>query len=204
MFNRIEHDKKYRLEHRDERNEYNKKYCRDNSEKIRERRKQYYEKNKEKLNQYNRLWYERNKEYRKEYFQEYRERFNEYWRYRYKTDLKYNLNNKISAGISQSLKKNKNGCHWENLVNFTLTGLIKHLKKTMPQGYAWKNYLEGKLHIDHIIPIRAFEFKTPKDKEFKECWSLYNLRLLPAKENRLKQKNIINPILLGLLLKEAI
>ena len=122
---------------------------------------------------------------------------------RQKKEISFIINNRISSLINSSLKGNKAGRHWENLVGWTLIDLIRRLKKTIPQGYCWQDCFNGKLQIDHILPRRIFQFKTPEDKEFKQCWSLYNLRLLPAKENILKNANITNPILLGLLLKET-
>jgi len=116
--------------------------------------------------------------------------------------LSSRLNKNMGSNVWDSIKNNKNGRHWEDLVNYTLSGLIKHLKKTIPEGHIWQDYLEGKLHIDHIIPKRAFTFNKPDDEEFKQCWSLYNLRLLPASKNKSKQDRITNPILLGLLIKE--
>jgi hypothetical protein len=117
----------------------------------------------------------------------------------HKEILKSNINNNMRSGISLSIRKQQ-WWHWEDLVGYTLENLIKHLKKTMPKGYTWQDYLKGELHIDHIIPIRAFMFKSPKDKEFKQCWDLENLRLLPAKENEIKRDKITNPILLNLLI----
>ena len=117
--------------------------------------------------------------------------------------LKYRVNSNIHKAIWKSLKGNKMGRRWESLVNYTLNDLKKRLNKTMPEDNTWNDFMEGNLHIDHILPIKLFQFKTPEDKEFKQCWSLYNLRLLPAKENLSKNANITNPILLGLLLKET-
>ena len=122
---------------------------------------------------------------------------------RRKTNLKFNLQSKIGRAILKSLKGNKAGRHWETLVGYTLKDLIKQLKTTMPEGYTWQDYLDGKLHVDHIIPIRAFVFDKPEDPEFKDCWSLWNLRLLAVEENLKKNSNFDNPILLGLLLKWA-
>ncbi len=64
--------------------------------------------------------------------------------------------------------------------------------------------MNGALHIDHIIPIRAFTFNKPEDKEFKQCWSLWNLRLLTKEKNLKKNESFDNSILLGLLLKEMV
>ena len=40
-----------------------------------------------------------------------------------------------------------------------------------------------KWQIDHIIPESDFNYITPNDPEFKECWALKNLRPLSAKQN---------------------
>ncbi|GAI73524.1 unnamed protein product, partial [marine sediment metagenome] len=44
----------------------------------------------------------------------------------------------------------------------------------------WKDYLNRDLHIDHIIPKSAFNFTKPEHTDFKRCWALDNLRLLPV------------------------
>ena len=121
----------------------------------------------------------------------------------YRGSIKHKLNDKISTLISKSLKNNKEGWRWESLLGYTLNDLIKRLKATIPEGYTWEDYLSSKLHLDHIIPIRAFDFNTEEDVELKQCWSLYNLRLYPAKDNVLKGDRINNSILLGLILKRG-
>ena len=153
-----------------------------NREDKKEQDKKYYIKNRENLLKQHKQWYENN-----------RERKNRHKKYKRKTDLKFNLNEKISHAINFSLKGNKNGRHWETLVNYTLDDLIKRLKKTMPKGYTWQDYLEGKLHLDHIIPISAHNFTTSKHIDFKRCWSLSNLQLLPAKENLAKHDKLYKP-----------
>ena len=115
-------------------------------------------------------------------------------RERQKKDLKYRLNHRIRNLITCHMKKSqKKGRHWEDLVGYTVTQLKKRLQKTIPQGYIWQDFLEGKLHIDHIIPISAFNFTEPEHTDFKRCWSLNNLRLLPAKENIIKGAKLEKP-----------
>lgn len=157
-----------------------KQYDDDHQEKIKEYKQKYYQDNKIKLNEDNRKWIKNKR----------------------KTDIKFNLVSKIRFAIWKTLKGNKNGWHWEDLIGYTLNDLIKRLKQTMPEGYTWDDYMQGKLHIDHIVPIRAFTFKTPQDKEFRWCWDLCNLRLLTSKKNISKKDNLDKPILLGLLIKE--
>ena len=47
----------------------------------------------------------------------------------------------------------------------------------------WNNY-GGIWEIDHKKPIASFNIISYEDSEFKECWSLDNLRPLSLYENR--------------------
>jgi len=118
---------------------------------------------------------------------------------KHKNDLKTIINNRMRCGIGHSLKiGTKNGNHWEFLVPYTYKQLEIRLKSTIPKEYTWKDFLSCKLEIDHIIPINAFNFEKPEDFDFKRCWALSNLRLLPAKENMIKHNKLIKPFQLGL------
>ena len=65
--------------------------------------------------------------------------------------------------------------------------------KTLPVGHTWTDFLEGDFHIDHIIPCAAFNFQSPEDPDFKRCWALSNLQLLPAEENLKKGAKLLQP-----------
>jgi len=54
----------------------------------------------------------------------------------------------------------------------------------------WNNY-GSYWHVDHIKPVALFNFNAPDDKEFKECWSLENLRPLEKIENIKKGKKYV-------------
>ena len=101
---------------------------------------------------------------------------------------KNRLNSNISRSIRSSLKSNKNGNHWENLVDYTLQNLLIHLEKQFKRGMNWENM--GKWHIDHIIPISLWNFNSYNDREFKQCWALANLQPLWASENLFKGNNV--------------
>lgn len=151
----------------------------------------------EKYKEYQKQWYDNDKENmlkrKRNRKQKQKDYIREYYNRRRKTDLKFNLKGKMGTAICYSLKGNKKGRHWENLVGYKLKDLIKHLKKTMPEGYNWRDYLEGKLHIDHIIPISAFNYEKPEHTDFKRCWSLNNLRLLTVRENLIKHNKLTKP-----------
>lgn len=99
----------------------------------------------------------------------------------------------ISAQIRFALKGHKHGRRWEHLVGYSAAGLEAHLKTTLPTGYSWNDYVAGRLEVDHVVPISAHNFTTADDIDFYRCWSLGNLRLLPAAENLRKGGKLLNP-----------
>ena len=201
MLDKKEYDKKYYLENRERILRIKKQYQENNYETIRKKKKEYYLKNIEKILDKRKQWCkenpekvkEDNKNYIKNNKEKVRERKRIYCKNKRKTDLRYNLSKKISRAVSYSLREGKNGRCWEDLVGYTANDLIRHLKGTMSNGYTWQDYIEGKLHVDHKIPISAHNFTKPEHADFKSCWALSNLRLLPAKENMVKNNKLSNP-----------
>jgi len=211
---RSQYDKEYRLKNK----EKIKEYRRINKDKIKKYHKEYHKKHKKTLCNRSAEYYENNKdkmrEYHKEYDREYRlknkekikeyrlknkdkmreyrqktiEKMREYNNIRYKTDSRFKLNKNISNLIRTSIKGNKNGKHWEDLVGYTLNDLKAHLEKQFTDGMNWNNY--GEWHIDHIIPLSAFNFTKPKHIGFRKAWTLENLQPLWAEENLSKNAKL--------------
>jgi len=169
----------------------------DNPEKVKEQKKRWAENNPEKVKEASKKWAKDNpekvKESQRNRCKKNPEYHKKYMKYRRRTDSKFNLNHRTSGEIYKSLKGNKKYRKWEDLVGYSLNDLIKRLKFTMPKGYSWNDYLQGRLHVDHIIPISAHNFNKPEHSDFKRCWALSNLRLLPAKENLIKHSKLSRP-----------
>jgi hypothetical protein len=113
---------------------------------------------------------------------------------RYHTNAMYNTHSKVTVAIRHHLKeaglsKNRQRTFGE-ILPYTKEQLIERLKATMPRGYKWQDYLDGKLHIDHIIPKAMFHFTSVDDAAFKACWALANLQLLPRLDNIRKNDKI--------------
>ncbi|MBA7589759.1 hypothetical protein ES708_31848 [subsurface metagenome] len=164
----------------------------DDKEKIREYTNEYYRQynieNREKVRRIQRVYHMEN-------FEEISDRRKKRSKIRYKTDLKFNINSRMGGMVWHSLKAKgvKAGRKWEILVDYNINDLIKRLKKTMPKGYTWKDFLKGKLEIDHIIPVDVFNFDKTEHTDFKRCWALSNLRLLTKRENRIKSNKLNKP-----------
>lgn len=93
------------------------------------------------------------------------------------------LCNRISMGVRVALRRvgaHKLGPTFE-VLGYDVATLRLHLERQFMKGMNWANI--GKWHIDHIIPVSAFEFTSEDDPEFKAAWALSNLRPLWGPEN---------------------
>lgn len=152
----------------------------DNQEHLKKYRKEYNKRNKLKKDGQNKIYYQQNKKY-----------YNDYYSTKYRNEKKFNLTQRMYSLTRQCILKNKSGWGWESYVGYTLKDLVSRLKDVLPEGYTWQNYLDGKLEIDHILPISAFNYSEPNNYEFQECWALENLRLITPKENRSKGSKVL-------------
>lgn len=189
-------NKKYREANKDRINAQIKAYHETNRDEIKIYKKIYHQKNKVKMKIYNKIYYETNKDkikkQTKTYYETHKEKIGVfrriYEKQRRKVDPKFRLNRNISKAIWLSLKESKKGAHWEFLVGYTIETLKKHLEKLFIKGMTWENY--GKWHIDHEIPISAFNFTNSEHRDFSRAWALSNLQPMWASENHKKYNKL--------------
>jgi len=123
-----------------------------------------------------------------------KENYNKYHR-EYRKNPKNIVSDRLRHSINYSLRRMnipRDGKNLKEMVTYSIEDLTKKLKETIPKGYTWQDFLDGKLDIDHKKPIVLFNYRDQKDKEFKECWALKNLRLLPIYKNRSRKFNDYN------------
>jgi hypothetical protein len=135
-------------------------------------------------------WRENNKYRRKNVWRKYS--------LKQKKDPGWVLQRRISIAIRTSIRLSKAGRKWETLVGYTVEELKQHLEKQFVRGMTWERM--ELWHIDHIIPISAFNFGKPEDIDFQRYWALRNLRPLWAKENHIKHARLSEPFQPSLLL----
>lgn len=124
----------------------------------------------------------------KEEHKKIKDRRNKRQRERLKTDEQFIVHNRMSGAIRSLLRKRgieKGNSTWLEFVDYDKEQLVSHLKESLDRlgKYSWSDFIQGKLHIDHIKPQSLFKFDSPHHPEFKKCWALSNLQLLPAEEN---------------------
>lgn len=95
---------------------------------------------------------------------------------KYMRDPGRRLSSRMSAAVRKRLGlrgASKGGRSWEALVGYTTEQLKARLEALFEPGMTWENH--GEWHVDHVVPVRAFEFAGPEDEGFRRCWALDNL-----------------------------
>jgi hypothetical protein len=88
-----------------------------------------------------------------------------------KSDKSYVLKNRMRCLMYSSIRKSKDGRKWQDLVGYSISDLKEHLEKKFTKGMTWEKFIAGAIHIDHKVPISAFNFTRPEEIDFKRCWA---------------------------------
>lgn len=103
-----------------------------------------------------------------------------------KHNATYALKNRVRILMYHSLRKTKSSRRWIDLVGYSIDDLRKRIEVQFDKDMSWERFMAGDIHIDHIIPVSAFNYTKPEDIDFKRCWALSNLQPL-WKEDNLKK-----------------
>jgi hypothetical protein len=98
----------------------------------------------------------------------------------------------VANGVRRFLKSDgKRGRRTFDCLPYTPEQLVLHLERRFAPGMSWDNY--GQWHIDHVVPISAFNFETVEHVDFQRAWALSNLQPLWAAENQSKRARLDVP-----------
>lgn len=154
--------REYRIKNRDKILEYDRKYNDLNREKHNEQSKEYYNKNKDVI----------------------------YMRHKQKTeqDISYKINCNVHKCINHVLTDRYNTTLYFKYLRYNAKQLRQHLESQFTPEMSWDNY--GLVwEIDHVIPKNQFQFESYDDLQFKQCWSLSNIRPILKSDNRARPKD---------------
>jgi len=102
---------------------------------------------------------------------------------------KNKISKRLSNAIRGSLKGNKNGRHWEDIVGWTLQQFKNRFNQLFKPGMTWENH--GTVwDIDHIQPLSIHNITSTDCTDCKRAWELSNLQPLFKKENRSKSNKL--------------
>jgi len=124
------------------------------------------------------------------------------YRIRYRMDLDFNLKKRVRVqhakkakrdGVSDlirsAIRRNGASNRVEELCGYSISELRQHIERQFTKGMTWDRYMAGEIHIDHIVPQKAFNMQD--DNEWRACWALTNLQPLWAKDNLTKGGKIL-------------
>jgi len=176
------------------------KYRQNNIEKLREISKTYYTEHKEDIKE---RYQEKKKEWNRVYYENNKSKIlisrQKYVTNRYNIDSCFRIRKVISKAIYRGLKRNystkqNNSCL--RFLPYSIQELNVHLESQFEPWMSWDNYGKYNVNtwddndqstwtwqIDHVIPQSTFKYTSMEDEEFKQCWSLDNLRPLSSKKN---------------------
>lgn len=126
------------------------------------------------------------------------------YKVRYHCDDEYRISERIRRQIKKKYKEAKGDCYIasvlkngiknssivKELVGCDMVELREHLASTLPSEYEWDDFLNGDMHIDHIIPKDMFDV-IGSESEARLCWNVNNLRLIPKQYNMKKSNKAV-------------
>ena len=120
-----------------------------------------------------------------------KKRQREYQIKRNKTDIQFRLLQLFRKRTGMAIKKNYGAKAYKTieLLGCSIKDVRIHLEKQFKNGMTWENYGRFGWHIDHIIPISAFNLR--KKEEQKKAFHYTNLQPLFWKENLAKGAKIL-------------
>jgi hypothetical protein len=187
---------RYREKHKDDLRKKKQIFYQKNKKQINEKNKTYYQQHKEEIRIKAMAYYQNNKDATKE-------RSYAWLKNKLSKDPVFRMIHRFRFLIGYALRGKKNRRRWESLVGYTPEQLKNHIESLFVDGMSWDNYGRGGWHIDHIIPISAFNFEKPEDLDFKRCWSLSNLQPMWEQENFRKNRFLKKSFQPSLLLGES-
>ena len=157
-------------------------YNKINKDKIKIRRRKHYLENSERIKERVRKYRINNREKSNANKRKYRKQ--------QRQNPTYRLLNNFRGAVWRSLRENKNGEHWEDIVGYSINDLKLHLEANFKDGMTWENYGKNGWEVDHIIPVSMFNINNFNSPGFKKAWALENLQPMWAEENQKKGNKI--------------
>lgn len=113
-------------------------------------------------------------------------------RAKFRSKPKNKLADAISTGVRDAIKGRKVKRTFE-MLGYSPEELMAHLEKHFLPVMTWENYGRNGWHVDHVIPLSAFNFETHEHVDFARAWALSNLRPLWEPDNIRKHAKLSAP-----------
>jgi len=132
--------------------------------------RRYREKNKEAV-----------KRRKKEYYGKYGNEQAKAWQRKQMNNPEFRIKKNLRGRIYVALKREVKSDSTMALLGCTIEEFRKYFESLFTKGMNWEKYLEGGIHIDHIIPCKFFDLSDPAQQ--KKCFHYTNLQPLWGLDN---------------------
>lgn len=171
-----------------------------NPEKMRAMLQRQRIKHRERINHAARRFYHESRAARPEYYKqkdrEKRVRLRE-WRAKYvrdrrANDVEFRLRGNLRALIKNSIKFSSGitgSARVTDLLGCSIGDFRIYFESLFEPGMTWQDFMEGRIHIDHIMPCAIFDLTKPEHQ--KRCNHFSNLQPMWASENIRKSNKLV-------------
>lgn len=118
----------------------------------------------------------------------------EKWRIRYRDDKIFAVSERVRTAFRRkryrydvaklardAIRRGGESPTLLKLVGWSIEDLTIHLERQFGRGMNWGEFCAGRIHIDHVRPLASFDLGNIE--EFRDAWSLPNLRPMWWREN---------------------
>lgn len=99
------------------------------------------------------------------------------------------LAHRANKALSGAARRSSGEAYLRANLGYGVADLRSHLERQFARGMTWAAFKDGRIHIDHIVPLRCFDLTKPDD--VKSAFALTNLRPLWAKDNLSKGGKLV-------------
>lgn len=117
------------------------------------------------------------------YFQREKTNIHARLKHRRNTDPLFKLECRLRCRIRATLKGRRSDKGVTRLVGCTIEQARQHIESLFTDGMSWDAFMLGKIHLDHVKPVRAHDLNAPEGRvaafhytNLQPLWSLDNLR----------------------------
>lgn len=116
-----------------------------------------------------------------------------------------NISFKVAANLRTRLycavrSKQKKGSAVRDL-GCSVEDFLRYMENQFEEGMTWENWTHDTWHIDHVIPLTAFDLTDPDD--VKQACHFTNLRPMWARDNVAKSNKIPEDVLVRFMHRKA-
>ena len=87
----------------------------------------------------------------------------------------------VQAQVGHAIRKYGKSRKTERRLGYSLNQLRSHLLRTMPKRVTWEQFMSGRAHLGHIIPLAAFDLSD--ERQLRAAWALSNLWVINGAAN---------------------